>query len=62
VQYARTALINHACNVRLVKLLRVMAVQFHGDPVIMHIILIVSTNGQAKRRLSALYAKVSGIL
>lgn len=61
VLYVKIVSINNVWNVKLDKDIKVKDAPFHGVLVIMLIILIVSRNGQVKRKLNVLSAKVSGI-
>ena len=58
----KIVLINLVFNAKLIKLFKEMDVQFHGDHVIMLIILIVLINGQVKKKLNVLFVKIFGQL
>lgn len=62
VLYVKIVSINNVWNVKLVKVMRIKDVLYLGELVIMHIILIVLLNGLIRRKLSALYVRVYGIL
>lgn len=52
---------NLALNVKLIKLMKVKDVPYHGDHVTMLIILIVLINGQDRRKLNVRYVRILGI-